>query len=281
MCRLAAFPPNYPRAAALNILRDFEAQNTDGTGYTYIKDGKFVTRKWPTSFSKLIRNGKGLLAHMPHPGWTIAHLRAASHGGNTMQNTHPFEIGKDWAICHNGVWSEYSVAKLALSKYEKFIGETDSEVAGHLINNIGPKKFARSLNDCGVYLALNIDGSLWVIKTNGDLVLNTLKNEQVLIASELSYQKFEEQRGALDGWYHFDEKGFYKSNKVNTPWYMKNGQDTRDSNFYSNYNAAIPYSPATYNFSTGGSFRQLDDADYNTVMDNGNIKEGLLNGKFD
>ena len=119
MCRLAAFPPNFPRKEALKIMLNFESFNTDGTGYTYIENGKFVTKKWPKDFSSLIKSGKPLLDHMPYKGWTIVHLRAASHGANTMENTHPFEIGP-WAICHNGIWSDYDVAKLALSKYVKF-----------------------------------------------------------------------------------------------------------------------------------------------------------------
>ena len=159
---------------------------------------------------------------MPYNGWTIAHLRAASHGPVAMENTHPFEIGR-WAICHNGIWSDYDVAKLALSHYVKFQGETDSEVAAHLINNLGPKKFATSIDRGGVYLALNLDGSLWVMKTSGELVLNTLKDNQVLIASELDKEIYPEHADAKDGWYHFDSTGKYKAHKENQPWYLRNG----------------------------------------------------------
>ena len=222
MCRLAAFPPGFPRNKAIDILLEFGAANTDGTGYTYIKDGKFVTHKWPRSLSSLLKRNKPFLTHMPHDGWTIAHLRAASHGGNTDENTHPFEINNSWAICHNGIWSDYDVAKLALSTYVKFKGETDSEVAAHLINNLGPKKFATSISHGGVYLALNMDKSLWVMKTSGELVLNTLKDNQVLIASELDDEKYPDKADALEGWYHFDATGKYVANKENPPWYMKN-----------------------------------------------------------
>lgn len=219
MCRLAAFPPGFKREKAIEILLEFEACNTDGTGYTYIQDGKFVTHKWPRSLTSLLKRNKDILPHMPHNGWTIAHLRAASHGANTPENTHPFEIDNKWAICHNGIWSDYDIAKLALKKYVSFAGETDSEVAAHLINNLGPKNFAKEIKHGGVYLALNLDGSLWVMITSGELVLNNLKNDTILIASELDQEKFPSQADALEGWYHFGSNGKYIAHKANPDWH--------------------------------------------------------------
>ena len=222
MCRLAAFPPNFPRKEALAILKNFEGHNEDGTGYTYINDGKFVTVKWPKSLSYLLKRDEDLLRHMPHNGWTIAHLRAASHGANTYENTHPFEIGKDWAICHNGVWSDNEIVKIALAPYIKFKGETDSEVACHLINNMGPKKFAMDVDGGGVYLALNLDGTLWVTKTSGDLVLNTLEDKRILLASDLDIEKYT-YGDAFDGWYHFDKNGKFLSSKAKPSIYTTYG----------------------------------------------------------
>lgn len=228
MCRLAAFPPNFSRAKAIEILLECEACNTDGTGYTYINDGKFVTHKWPRALSSLLKRGKpSILGHMPHPTWTIVHLRAASHGANTLENTHPFEIADKWAICHNGIWNDYDVAKLALTNYVQFKGETDSEVAAHLFNNLGPKKFAQEIKS-GVYLGLNLDGSLWVAMTSGELVLNSLKDDQVLIASELSHEKYPDQADAIEGWYHFNTDGTYNDHKANPLWYTAGNY----SNFY-------------------------------------------------
>jgi hypothetical protein len=156
---------------------------------------------------------------MPHPGWTIAHLRAASHGANTKENTHPFIVGP-WAVVHNGVWNDYNIAKLALNKYVKFTGETDSEVAAHLINVAGPKKFAEEINFGGVFLGLNKDGSLWVMKTSGELVLFPMMDEKVLIASELDDDTYENTYEALLGWYHFDKEGKYMKHKETKSSFM-------------------------------------------------------------
>lgn len=217
MCRLSAFPPGFKKDEALEILKDFERSNTDGVGYTYIKDGKFNIRKWPTSLSKVVNRNKNFLVHMDgnQTSWTIVHLRAATHGHNSYENTHPFIVG-GWAICHNGVWSDHKIARLVLEKTNKFYGETDSEVAANLINLIGPKKFAEEIDFGGVYLALNADGSLWAVKTSGQLAISQMENGKNILASDFpaGYNTIE----ALNGWYNFDNNGAYVKHKNKENW---------------------------------------------------------------
>ncbi len=214
MCRIAAFPPGFSRTEALEILANFENQNTDGTGSAYLKDGKFIVEKWAKPFSKVVRRNP-FLGHMPyHDGWTIVHLRAASHGGNRMENTHPFLVG-NWAFIHNGVWSEYELVKLAISNQVKMIGETDSEVAAHFWNIIGPKTFAQKVEFGGVFMGLHRNGKLWVANTSGDLEINALKHEQVVLASEFSRQTYDNTVDAMRGWYEFDKNGRYLHHKEN------------------------------------------------------------------
>ncbi len=209
MCRLLAIPPMFPRKAALDILDYMENANTDGVGSAYLNSkGEFVVEKYPTALYKILKKGKRFLSHLPHPGWTIVHLRLASHGNNTMANTHPFLVG-DWAICHNGVWSDYAVAKLILEKTTdiKLNGETDTEVAANVINLLSPKVFAKEISFGGVYLCLNKNGTLHVAKTSGDLSLLELGNGATLISSELDMEKYPTNLEALCGWYHFDKDG--------------------------------------------------------------------------
>jgi predicted glutamine amidotransferase len=222
MCRLAAFPPNFPRNEALEILSQFECGNTDGTGYAYVADGHVKLAKWPKPFSRLIARGVPLLPHMPYNGWTIAHLRAASHGGNTYNNTHPFTIGK-WVMCHNGIWHDHNIARLALSKYVKFSGETDSEVACNVINDIGPKQFVKQVEGAGVFLALKRNGELWIMNTSGDLVLSRTDNRKYLIASSLDAFQYKQQYDMNRGWYHFDRRGKLISSQQIKPYYMRRG----------------------------------------------------------
>lgn len=218
MCRIAAFPPNFPREKAIEILENFENNNTDGTGSAYLKNGEFIVQKWPKPLEWAVKNRR-FLSHMPYNnGWTIVHLRSASHGKNTVDNTHPFVIGP-WAFIHNGIWSEYKLVKLALSKTTKFFGETDSEVAGNFWNIIGPKKFTKVIDYSGVFMGLNKNGHLWVSKTSGELVIKALSHQQILLASELDSEKFDGMVDALSGWYHFSPEGKYIKHQENiTRW---------------------------------------------------------------
>jgi len=208
MCRLAAFPPNFARADAIEILKNFENNNVDGTGAAWIEDGKFVVEKYPKPLSKVLHRHRSFLDHMPHNGWTIAHLRAASHGNISGVNTHPF-VANNFVVCHNGVFSEHKIVRLALGNRVKFQGETDSEAAAQLISTVGPKKFSENVDFSGVFLALNLKGDLWVIKTSGQLEIEALKHNRSLLASQFDPTVYEKSVEANVGWYHFDKDGRY------------------------------------------------------------------------
>jgi predicted glutamine amidotransferase len=218
MCRLAAFPPNFPRKKALEILLDMESYNQDGVGSVYVKDGQFVVDKYPKSITKILTKGVPFLSHMPYNGWTVAHLRAASHGKNSYENTHPFIVG-DWAIVHNGIWSEHDTAKMVMQAMDsniKFKGQTDTEVAANLINIMGPQKFAETIDGGGVFLSLNINGELQVSKTSGELRFYRQKNtKQVVIASEFPANLYHRYSADIkEGWFKFDNRGLYLNHKM-------------------------------------------------------------------
>jgi predicted glutamine amidotransferase len=231
MCRLAAFPPGFSREDALEVLADMEGFNRDGVGSAYARpDGRFVIKRYPWSLRSLLTEHKDrdkFLSHMPHDGWTIVHLRIATHGGIAVQNTHPFTAG-EWCVVHNGVWDGHAGARLALSNSIKFRGETDSEVAAHLINIVGPKKFAEGLIDGldygGVFLALNRNGHLWVLKTSGELENLTHKGA-TLLASSIMVEAPKVKR-CLDGWYHYTNKGKLLDKRWVTAYEVK-AEDTR------------------------------------------------------
>lgn len=65
----------------------------------------------------------------------IAHTRWATHGGVTEANAHPHhDCGKNIWLVHNGIIENYRELKTALAERgHKFISETDTEVAAHLI----------------------------------------------------------------------------------------------------------------------------------------------------
>ena len=210
MCRLASFPPFFPRNEAIEILKNFENNNTDGTGAAWVEGKEFVVKKYPKSLTKVLRK-HNFLGHMPHNGWTIVHLRHASHGDKSFVNTHPFIAGK-FAVCHNGTFDEFKIVKLALNRI-KFEGETDSEVAANLISVAGPKRFSETVDMSGVFLALSIRGDLWAIKTSGDLQIQALKDDQVVLCSRFDFTKYKDSDEAQIGWYHLDKDGKYIKHK--------------------------------------------------------------------
>jgi len=208
MCRLAAFPPNFPRDEAIEILKDFEKCNTDGTGYVYLDDGDFKVYKWPNSLTEVLEAiPDKFLGHMPYSnGWTLVHLRAASHGEVAYRNTHPFVIN-NLAFIHNGMWHEYDIARVLLQKMGvKLKGETDSEVAGQLFDLIGPKKFTETIQGSGVFMGLKRNGKLWVSKTSGELEFKKFEgNHKYVLASE--FPVLSKSRRVVNGWYCFDKNG--------------------------------------------------------------------------
>jgi hypothetical protein len=180
-----------------------------------VENGKFVVDKWAKPLGWVLNNRPKFLSHMPYSkGWTIVHLRAASHGNNSQENTHPFIIGP-WAFIHNGIWTEHNMVRLALSKMVQMKGETDSEVAGNFWNIIGPKKFAEVVEYSGVFMGLHKNGNLWVAKTSGDLEIKALPHKQILLASELNPVSYEGKVDGLNGWYHFSPEGKHIKNKEN------------------------------------------------------------------
>jgi predicted glutamine amidotransferase len=189
MCRVACFPPGFTKKKALKIMANFYLGNDDGTGSVYVKDGKFIVNKWNISFEEVLKKKLPLFDHMPYNGWTLAHVRAASHGKNTINNTHPFIKG-DTAMVHNGIFQEYEPVKAALSATHTFKGQTDSEVAHALYQVAGKQKFTQAI-ESGVFMFLNRQGRVNVIcKSGGDLVFQKTK-QGVVMASELpdSYRR--------------------------------------------------------------------------------------------
>lgn len=213
MCRLAAFPPGFSKEDAIEMMATYGEYNKDGVGIAFVKDGEIVVKKWASSWEGLTKSKVDVFAHMPYDGWTIAHVRAATHGAKVPVNTHPFVKG-DWAICHNGIYSGHQVARALLSEMgSEFLGETDSEVGAELINKFSPKRFPRFAGEHdGTWLALNKNGELHVIVTGGACDISKISGTrgQILIASSMTGDNV---KTVESGWMRFTPSGHLKGGK--------------------------------------------------------------------
>lgn len=91
--------------------------------------------------------GEATVADLPVSCFALGHTRWATHGGVTDVNAHPhLDCTGQFAIIHNGIIENYDeIKKELIKKGHKFISETDTEVAVHLIEE-NYKKFKDSSN---------------------------------------------------------------------------------------------------------------------------------------
>lgn len=207
MCRLAAYPPGCSKADAIKIMKAFSSSNNDGVGTAYVKDGRFILKKYKIPFMDALTQDKDLFDHMPYDGWTIAHVRMATTGKIAYENTHPLEI-IDTVMCHNGCWQPHELVR-SMTKGYKYKGETDSEVAGYMIESMGVPEFYNWKYSTGVYLQLKRDGSFTAMKCTGELNVCQYK-DSFLFASQISgdYDSIDLPNGYIT----FDPKGVCTGN---------------------------------------------------------------------
>ena len=135
--------------------------------------------------------GGASVADIPASSLALGHTRWATHGGVTQVNAHPHaDCSGSIALVHNGIFENYEEIKRALlKKGHRFISETDTEVAVHLIEEYAkklafPKAVRRAFMEMkgfNAIIAMRADKQEFVVARNGSpLVVGFGKGENFL-----------------------------------------------------------------------------------------------------
>jgi len=174
MCELLGLAFNKPVSPGLSFrgFRHRAQANKDGWGLAAITPTKAQIAKEPiradqSDVSQTLRDDPQLIAPI-----FIGHVRAASHGEVSHQNTHPFTRrikGRDFVFAHNGTLDKGRMKSSSDAAFHAE-GSTDSELAMCLLlswmvrETVEPQNyplvesFLQDLNACGTLNLLFSDG---------------------------------------------------------------------------------------------------------------------------
>ena len=110
MCQIFFCPRDTPPKG---VLKEANECNPHGIGYAWVEDGRVL---WSKGFSnEQVELAAEEFESKPFP--KAIHFRYATHGGQSLEMTHPFNITKlsapaltgrsNSVLFHNGVWTDY------------------------------------------------------------------------------------------------------------------------------------------------------------------------------
>ncbi|MBR6298753.1 MAG: glutamine--fructose-6-phosphate transaminase (isomerizing), partial [Candidatus Gastranaerophilales bacterium] len=178
-------------------LSRLEYRGYDSAGIALMKNKDIFIYKAEGKLNNLVEvlKDKKNICDSSHIG--IGHIRWATHGLPTTVNAHPHTCNcKSLTLVHNGIIENYQELKEELEKYGcKFVSQTDTEVAAHLIAHeygkyknllkamqAAVKKIQGAFAFCAIHK--NEPDKIVVAKRNAPLVIGLGENEN-FIASDI------------------------------------------------------------------------------------------------
>ncbi len=191
MCGIFGYIGKKDNAAQLTLegLKILEYRGYDSWGIAVKKDGNLLVDKHVGKIGQAKVN-------LPKSNLAIGHTRWATHGGVTVENSHPhLDCKKEIAVVHNGIVENYTTLKEELiKKGHTFVSETDTEVISHLIEECLKKEgFSSAVRTSfnklkglnAVVVAYAPSAEIVAVKNGSPLVVGIGKND-LYIASDIS-----------------------------------------------------------------------------------------------
>jgi glucosamine--fructose-6-phosphate aminotransferase (isomerizing) len=172
MCGIFGVVGKYHNAAEIiwEGLKKLEYRGYDSWGIAVKEDGKLVRERHTGKIGERKTS-------LPQSSIGLGHTRWATHGGVTIGNAHP-HLSCDGKLClvHNGIVENFLEIKQKL-KGHHWQSETDTEVALHLIEEVGLLKAFKKIIGMNAFILLDsVNERLVAVKNGSPLIIGIGKN---------------------------------------------------------------------------------------------------------
>ena len=185
MCGIVGYVGPQP---ALEVVVDglarLEYRGYDSAGVAVLDDGTLRTEKRAGKLANLRQ------ALEDHPiggeGAGIGHTRWATHGAPNDVNAHPHvDNDRRVAVVHNGIIENFSALRSELEEQGcKFLSETDTEIASHLLNKVLEERGDGDLTGAMRQACKRLEGAFTLVAVSVDdpeLVVAARRNSPLVV----------------------------------------------------------------------------------------------------